>query len=150
METTYDSVIEQIVQSIYATMLNAELVRVEESAAPAKESLLATIQITGQWMGSVVISLSPDAARATAAAMLSISPDEATDADQQEVAAELVNMIGGNLKSLLPPPSYLSIPAVVTGDDFGQRMHGAALIDDVAFAWEGGALRVRLYAKPKE
>ena len=36
METTYDSVIEQIVQSIFSTMLNAELVRVDDSQpAPA-------------------------------------------------------------------------------------------------------------------
>src|SRR3954454_13702849 len=111
-QISYDNLIEQIVQSIFSTMLHAELVRIDELQAPSRDSLLATVQISGQWLGSVVISLSPDAARATAAAMLNIAPDDATDADQQEVAAELVNMIGGNLKSLLPAPSFLSIPTV--------------------------------------
>ena len=40
---------------------------------------------------------------------------DVTEVDQQDVASELVNMIGGNLKSLLPGPSFLSLPTIVSG-----------------------------------
>ena len=147
MDTTHDVLIEQIVQSIYATMLNIEVVRVEEPAALAPDSLLATVQITGQWMGCVVLAMSPEVARASAAAMLNIAEQDALDHDQKDVAAELVNMTGGNLKSLLPGPSYLSLPTVVTGQDIDVRIHDAELIDDVTLVCEFGPLRVRLYAE---
>lgn len=147
MNTTHDVLIEQIVHSIYATMLNIELVRVEEPAVLAPDSLLATVQISGQWMGCVVVALAPEVARASAAAMLDITEQEATDLDQKDVAAELVNMTGGNLKSLLPGPSFLSLPTVVTGQDIDVRVHDAELIDDVTLVCEFGPLRVRLYAE---
>ena len=147
MDTTHDVLIEQIVQSIYATMLNIEVARVEEPAALAPDSLLATVQITGQWMGCVVLAMTPEVARASAAAMLNIAEQDALDHDQKDVAAELVNMTGGNLKSLLPGPSYLSLPTVVTGQDIDVRIHDAELIDDVTLVCEFGPLRVRLYAE---
>jgi chemotaxis protein CheX len=148
METTYDSVIEQIVQSIFSTMLNKDLVRVDEPTLVDRESLLATVQISGQWMGSVVLALSSDAAHTAAATMLQISDHDVTDVDKQDVAAELVNMVGGNLKSLLPGPSFLSLPTIVSGSDFGLRMHHAQLIDDVVLSGDVGVLRIRLYEKP--
>ena len=150
MDTTYDCVIEQIAQSIFSTMLNIDLVRVEEPVPSDQESLLAVVQIAGQWMGSVVLALSPEFARESAAGMLRISRQDVTDADQQEVAAELVNMIGGNLKSLLPGPSYLSLPTIVAGRKIGMQVHHAELIEDVVLRSESGSLRVRLYAKVSE
>jgi len=151
MDTTHEIVIEQIVQSIYATMLNIELVRIDEPASLDLDSLLATVQISGQWMGCVVLAMSPNVARASAAAMLHISEQETTDIDQKDVAAELVNMTGGNLKSLLPGPSFLSLPTVVTGQDINMRIRDAELIDDVTLACEVGPIRVRLYVEiPRE
>jgi chemotaxis protein CheX len=145
--TTYESVIEQIAQSIYSTMLDIDLTRIETPAPPCQESLLAVVQISGQWMGSVVLALSPEVARASAAAMLQIADEDVTDADRQDVAAELVNMVGGNLKSLLPGPSFLSLPTVVAGREFGVQVHDAELIDDVVMISESGPLRICLYVQ---
>lgn len=93
METTYDSIIEQITQSIFSTMLNKDLVRVDEPTLADRDSLLATVQITGGWMGSVVLAFSPDIARTSAAAMLQVSDQGVTDADKQDVAAELARYV---------------------------------------------------------
>lgn len=147
METAYDCHIEQIVQSIFSTMLNMNVTRVEQNFSRADDSLAVTIQITGKWIGSVVLDLSPEAARASAAAMFQSPSEEIAQGDEHEVAVELVNMIGGNLKSLLPGPSHLSLPTVVSGRDFGLRVHDAELIEDVALGCDAGLLRVRLYEK---
>jgi chemotaxis protein CheX len=147
MDLSCDLALEEIVQTIYETMLGIELAPAGPSAESDHESLLAAVQIAGQWMGSVVLALSPAAARESASAMLQISADELTAADLQDVAAELANMIGGNLKSLLPGPSVLSLPTIVECRESELRMHNADLIDTVSLAAPaGGMLRVRVYA----
>jgi chemotaxis protein CheX len=145
MTTTYVLEIEQVVQSVFSTMLNIDLARVEDTGPADGESLISTIQISGQWVGSIVLGLSPTLSRAAVAAMLQISLAEVTEVDQQDVAAELVNMIGGNLKGLLPGPSSLSLPMIVSGRDFDVRVSGAELIDDVLLGNDTGFLRVRIY-----
>jgi hypothetical protein len=42
------------------------------------------------------------------------------------VASELANMIGGNLKSILPAPSVLSIPAIVSGHNLNRGLNAAS------------------------
>jgi chemotaxis protein CheX len=145
METTYDCVIEEIVQSIFSTMLDIDLARVD--APSDRESLMASAQIAGEWMGSAVLSMSPEVSRASAAAMLRMAEDEVTDADRKDVAAELANMIGGNLKSVLPGPSFLSLPTIIAGENLGLYVHNAELLEDVALASAAGVLRVRLFAE---
>jgi chemotaxis protein CheX len=149
METTYDSSIEQIVQSIFSTMLGMEVARSEGADVDTQETLIGTIQITGTKSMSVVLGVSENVGRAATAAMLQLTPDDVTDDDQRDVVAELANMIGGNLKSLLPSPLYLSLPAVVAGRDLGLQVPGAELIEDVVLQCESGSLRVRLYSQLK-
>ncbi len=150
MSTTYDATIEEIGQSIFATMLNMELFRVETPEVPPADTLLAGVQIAGEWMGSVVIGLTEGVARAATAAMLEMDPAEVTPNDEREVAAELANMVGGNLKSLLPGPSFLSLPTIISGRELGLRVHDAELLDDVTLMSEFGPLHVCLYGqKPR-
>lgn len=145
MVATYQSDIEQIAQSICATMLNMDVVRMDTANPADERALVVAVQIAGAWMGSVMLELTPEFSRAAAAAMLQLPEADVADADRQDVAAELVNMVGGNLKSLLPAPSYLSLPTIISGREFGWEVHDATLIEDVALVSEHGALRVRLY-----
>ncbi len=147
MVATYDSVIEQIAQSVFSTMLNIDLIRVDEPTAPDNDWLLATVHIAGQWTGSVILALPQPVALEAAAGMLHVNVADVTATDQEDVASELVNMIGGNLKSLLPGPSFLSLPTIVSGSDFGQQVHDAELLEDVVLACHAGQLRMRLYTR---
>lgn len=147
MPMTFSYPIEQIVQSIFATMLDCEVNCMEGDFQPSQDTLVSFVQITGEWVGSVVLILSPAIVRSAASAMLLMAEEELTDSDVQDVAAELVNMIGGNLKSLLPSPSSLSLPIVVTGSEFNLKMHHAELVDDVVLGSDTGRLRVSLYER---
>ncbi|MCE9605536.1 MAG: chemotaxis protein CheX [Planctomycetia bacterium] len=147
MTVNYEDMIEQIAQSVFATMLNIDLVRIELTALPERDLLLAAVHIVGEWTGSVVLALSQPVATSAAAAMLQVSADEVTENDRTDVAAELVNMVGGNLKSLLPGPSFLSLPTTVSGREFGVQVRDAESLYDVALASEYGPLQVRLFAK---
>ena len=102
MIATYDEAVEQIAQSVFATMLGIDLMRVELSAHSDSDMLLAVVHIAGNWTGSVVLALSPELAKQSAMAMLSVASDEVNVADQHDVASELVNMVGGNLEEPAP------------------------------------------------
>lgn len=113
----------------------------------AQQAMLrATVRITGEWNGRVLLELSPDLARIAAAEMLQLAPEEITAIDQREVATELVNMIGGNLKSALPGPSSLSLPAIGSEEEFAEHLRRAKLTEDVTLICKHGLLRTRLLA----
>ncbi|HEX6961965.1 MAG TPA: chemotaxis protein CheX [Lacipirellula sp.] len=147
MHATYNCQIEEITQSIFATMLGLDAARAADEPTDAFERLFATIHISGASACSVVLGLSDGAARESAAAMLQAPAAEVTEADCRDVAAELVNMIGGNLKSVLPGPSYLSLPTVVAGNNVELEVAGAELVDHVILRGAGGPLSVRRFVQ---
>lgn len=146
MDTKYDSHIEQIVQSIFVSMLGMETARVPEQPEDAAEMIWGTIQIAGGTPLNVVLGMSQPLARSAAAYMLAMPVDDVADDDAKDVVAEVANMIGGNLKSLLPGPVFLSLPTVVGGRNVAVQVPGAELTDDVSLSCDAGELRVRLYA----
>ena len=105
----YD-VLNQIAQSVFQTMLEIELFPGDMELAD--DCLVTMIEIGGAWSGTMSLVFSPDLARNAASQMLKLATNDVTTTDEHEVAAELANMIGGNLKSLLPSPSKLSLPII--------------------------------------
>jgi chemotaxis protein CheX len=75
--------------------------------------IAAAVSVTGAWQGHVVIECSTAASKLAAAALLGVPADEVTEADVADALGELANIIGGNVKALLPDPSALSLPYVV-------------------------------------
>ncbi|NYG57027.1 chemotaxis protein CheX [Nocardioides perillae] len=76
----------------------------------------AAITVTGGWEGMVTVELTDRVAAAVTQQMLGMAEDEvASDEDVADAVGELVNMVGGNVKSLMPGPSTLSLPVVAVG-----------------------------------
>lgn len=76
----------------------------------------AVVTVTGEWQGVVTVELGEDVAHDLTRRMLAVPENEGvTDADTADAVGELVNMIGGNVKSLMPGPSALSLPTVAAG-----------------------------------
>lgn len=108
-----------IVQQVFETMLGLGVQECTESEKELNsgEVSMATICISGGWNGVVFLQTTRTLAKKVAGGMFqmdeeTISPDETKDA-----FGEIINMIGGNLKALLPGPSTLSLPNVVLGTD---------------------------------
>ncbi|GAA2356161.1 chemotaxis protein CheX [Dactylosporangium salmoneum] len=72
----------------------------------------ASVSVTGAWRGHVLVSCSEPAAKNVAAALLGIDFDDVAEEDVADALGELANIIGGNVKSLLPEPCALSLPHV--------------------------------------
>jgi chemotaxis protein CheX len=78
--------------------------------APA-ETISAWVQITGPWCGAVVVTCDQPTAVALTECLLRARPPVVIEQDDVEDAlGELANVLGGNVKSLLPEPSSLGLP----------------------------------------
>lgn len=116
-----DDVIAELTRAIFEAMLGLDLAGPLDSFTFSGGWELA-IDITGRWNGTVTLAVPDELGRRAAAAMFACDPDAVRAEDIEDAVAELANMIGGNVKSLLPGPSELSLPRRQIG---ARAAHGA-------------------------
>jgi chemotaxis protein CheX len=102
------------------------------------------VQITGAWEGAVTVHCSVVLAKVLTAAMFMVDPDDTTPDEVTDALGELANMVGGNVKALLPEPCRISLPAVAEGMDYRLSVPGARPLTAVTWTCGGEALMVRL------
>lgn len=134
----------QIAQDVWASFLQLELEQVAHVPLTGR-TVTGCVLVSGEWQGSVFLEVPAQHATAAAEAMFaadagSLSADEVSDA-----LGELTNMVGGNVKSLLPAPSKLSLPSVAEGESYTVRVPGAVLLDRVALACVAGPLHISVW-----
>jgi len=115
----------------------------------------AAISISGAWEGTVTIEVTAATAEALTAAMLGID-GALDDEDIADAVGELVNMIGGNVKGLLPGPSVLTLPVVASGrggrpttprDVSGNGTPRSVVeVSRMDAVWRGDPVQVTVYA----
>lgn len=118
--TTADAAIDDIVQSLASACLGIDAARIpadEASLAAEGELMTASVAISGAWRGAVAVSCSPHLARRVGSAMFGTS-ELVSDEEARDALREIVNIIGGNFKSLVSGPSRLSLPTVRDGDGY--------------------------------
>ena len=94
-------IIREIVESIFSDMLQLST---EFDCAPtevSKERLQASVDLTGDWNGTVAVRCSRKLAGIFAARYLSLDPGELPEALVSDFLAELANILAGNLKGVL-------------------------------------------------
>ena len=118
----------------------------EWSTVPLEEADLvqASVDIRGDWTGTVTLEMAPTTAETAARTMLHL--DEVEDGDVTDALGELVNMIGGNIKSLLPSGSSLGLPIVSYAP---VRPATAAVTEHyrVELTWAGTPIRIRVWSQ---
>jgi chemotaxis protein CheX len=142
--------LQAVVEEVWATFLGEEepLFPALEAADPAGTTWSAAVTISGGWQGMVTVRLPEPLARILTQQMLGTDGDPAAGADEDLVDAtgELVNVIGGNVKSLVPGPSTLSLPVVAPG-----RISASSELPPVAalhYSWSGQPVTVEVVGQP--
>jgi chemotaxis protein CheX len=110
----------------------------------------SSVSITGSWTGHVVYASSTIAARRAAAAFLAMEPDEVSPDDLSDVLGEIANIVGGNVKAMLPPGALLSLPQVVLAPENATVYPNAERISGVYGMWEGEPVSVSMWASRSE
>lgn len=112
--------------------------------APGARTFTGCVQITGAWEGAVTVHCSEALAKVLTAAMFMIDPQDTTPEEVTDALGELANMVGGNVKALLPEPCRISLPAVADGMDYRLSVPGARPVTAVTWTCGGEPLMVRL------
>lgn len=97
-----------ITESVWAGFLDIPLERA--SASPGMCECASSIRIEGAWNGEVIVACSHSLARQVALNMFHCPEDKLRNEYLADAMNEVANIIGGNIKSLLPSPSYLRLP----------------------------------------
>jgi len=141
-----ESEICQITQTIWSSVLGLETERIEWKieATHHEPFLTGCVSITGAWEGAVTLDCSAQLARQLAAVMMRQEPEQTSSDDIADALGELTNILGGNVKRLLPGPSRLTLPAVAEGRDYHLKVAGSQLLSEISFECEGEPMRVTL------
>jgi CheY-specific phosphatase CheX len=140
-------VLQQIVGSVFETMMGLNVSASEITWSPGADHLTSFVQITGDWEAAVLLECSQWQACQFAGRILSVEPPEKVDDDVRDVLGELANMIGGNLKSEKPGAVRLSMPTVVDGSHSGLHFCGSKAQQGLSFQCTDGNFWVFVFEK---
>ncbi len=134
-----------IAQNVLDTMVKVESFFQPDANLPEDGGhVTGCIQISGGWQGAVLLQTTDAFARNVASRMLCLEYDDVTGEDIQDAMAELTNMVGGNIKSQVPGPSFLSLPSVTTGEDFDVALPHTQRVNDVTLEVDCEPMRIVL------
>lgn len=136
----------EMVEQVWVSYLDPEglspLLRVDEQQPSDVHS---SVSITGTWHGHVVYASSTVAARRAAAAFLAMEVDEVSSEDVSDVLGELANIVGGNVKAMLPAGCFLSLPQVVLAPESATKYPSAERITGLYGTWEGEPVSISMW-----
>ena len=110
----------------------------------------SSVSITGSWSGHVVFASSRAAAQRAAAAFLAMEMDEVSEEDISDTLGELANIVGGNVKAMLPSGAQLSLPQVVLAPESSARYPNAKRISGVYGIWEEEPVSISMWQSSSE
>jgi chemotaxis protein CheX len=123
-EHTYKDDLGRIAADILETMLGIAIQRVERQWQPEGGRLTGAVYLAGAWKGAVLLECDHRQAAIFTGRLMAVPTPAEIDDDVRDTIGELVNMLGGNLKSVLPHGVYLSLPSVIEGGNYSLRICG--------------------------
>jgi chemotaxis protein CheX len=141
----------EIADQVWASYLDPEGVNPLLPADPdkARIDIMAAVSITGSWHGHVVFACTQKAARQAAAGFLAMDTSEVADEDVTDVLGELANIVGGNVKSMLPAGCFVSLPHVVS-DPTASHWPGVVQIANLTGEWGGESVTISMWQEAGE
>lgn len=106
--TLEPSVINTVTERVWSDFLGIQLDPTPTSQGEAE--CASSISIEGAWNGAVIVACSRQLARQAAATLFCRPESEIDDANWRDTLNEVANIMGGNLKAMLPGPSSLGLP----------------------------------------
>ena len=104
-------------ESVWSSILDMKLLPGDDDATTSPESVIACVQVTGDWEGAVTVRCSKEQASNMAAAMFGMDAADLSEEEIRDAMGEIANMVGGNVKGLAPGTNTLALPTVARGDE---------------------------------
>ena len=113
----------KIIQDTWTSTLGFDLERTELGDFSAPGAFTVCVRIAGAWDGEVRLLCPPTLARLIAAAIFQVDADQAMTPEILDALSELIHIVGGNLKALLPQPVTLSLPSILDPNSLAPTTH---------------------------
>ena len=134
--------VQSIADEVWPSLVGDGEVFVPVPVPPPAELVSAWVDITGPWTGSVVLTCAPATAEAlTECVLITRPPTVVDDEDVADALGELANVLGGNIKSVLPGESRLGLPQVGPAPSRGRLDDVCALVGQ----WRGNYLTITVH-----
>ncbi len=147
VEVTADQITE-IAQEVFESFLSLALLPHplgDDAPALTGTTMTGCVHVSGEWNGSVFLTCALATAEGAAEAMFAADPGTLAPEEVSDALGELTNMIGGNVKSLLPAPSRLSVPSIAQGESYSVRVPGAVLLHRVVLVCAPGPVHISVW-----
>lgn len=123
---------------VFRTMLRLDVYPSDDSGPPPAGGVTSAVYFTGSWKGAVLLDCNLDLALLFANHLMPGCNPTSFDDDVRDCMGELANMVGGNLKALLPDGVALSMPCVVNGSQYALRLCGTNSFLRMGFSCDHG------------
>jgi chemotaxis protein CheX len=133
----------ELFREVFRSMVHTEVYACPEPASPVPDPIVTSaVYFAGSWKGAALLECNLELAKLFTARLMPGCQPTSFDDDVRDCIGELANMIGGNLKALLPDHVELSIPSVIEGRNYSVRLCGNNAFLRLPFACEAGTFVV--------
>ena len=108
----------QLAEEACSGMLGLTIVDRGADGSSTDSSLGARVAITGEARALMTLVCDEAFARYLACTMFMMSDEELTEDEVHDAIGELVNIVGGNVKGIIPAETNLSLPCVGPANSF--------------------------------
>jgi hypothetical protein len=134
-----EATVQQLTEQAWLALVGEDEVLVPLPAALPADTCSSWVEIVGPWSGSVVLTCGRDTAvELTRALLREHAPEVLEEEDVDDALGELANVVGGNVKAVLPGPSVLGLPETGTTPPPGREADTCR----VDVLWRGEPLTV--------
>jgi chemotaxis protein CheX len=138
-----EETVQSIAQEAWSALVGGDEFLVPLPGGPPDDAVSAWVEIVGPWTGTVVLTCSRTTAEELSRCLLAEhAPPVLDDEDVQDGLGELANVVGGNVKAVLPGPSVLGLPEVGSGPPAGPTTGPPADTCRVDLLWRGQSLTI--------
>jgi chemotaxis protein CheX len=141
--------LEEVITTMFATVLHMDIWRNPAAmvASQGQPHISASVQVSGAWIGIVVLTIPTTLAETLSASMFEIDEDELTTEDVEDAMGELANIAGGSFKSSMEGHCKLGLPVVASGLNYCVRFPGSVEIAKFGFECEDECFHATIIEK---
>jgi chemotaxis protein CheX len=141
--------IRQTTEAVWSSVLGLGIDSTEIGVEPParEDDWVGVVQIAGEWGGAIVVTCPSELLTRIASGMFGKTPGELSPDELRDALGETANMVGGNLKALLPGVCFLSLPAVTHGGNWRKHVPYSRLVGIVSGTTDGQPFSVALLEK---
>jgi len=137
----------RIAQDAFSAMAGIDLGSCDSHSVHDEMLISALLHYNDGAGGSVLIECGQKLAFELTSRVMSVPAPDFLDNDVRDVIGELANIIGGNLKALMPPDTRISMPEVLNGPEGRLFLSSEKRLSRICLACDIGCCSVSLLDK---